>query len=86
MFDGKKLGNLNQSIDLILRRARNSSETDNPEAPKLDTDTLSGTLIGKIAILKELFKVIVISCNYIINFFNWQHQHSIITAVNHLMF
>lgn len=39
--------------------------------------------MGKIAILKELFKVIVISCNYIINFFNWQHQHSIITAVNH---
>lgn len=47
MFDGKKLGNLNQSIDLILRRARNSSETDNPEAPKLDTDTLSEHLNGK---------------------------------------
>ena len=61
MFDGKKLGNLNQSIDLILRRARNSSETDNPEAPKLDTDTLFEHLNGKIAILKELFKVILSS-------------------------
>lgn len=54
MFDGKKLGNLNQTIDLILRRARNSSETDNPEAPKLDTDTLSEHLNGKNSYLKRI--------------------------------
>ena len=54
MFDGKKLRNLNQSIDLILRRARNSSETDNPEAPKLDTDTLSEHLNGKNSYLKRI--------------------------------
>lgn len=36
------------------RRARNSSETDNPEAPKLDTDTLSEHLNGKNSYLKRI--------------------------------
>lgn len=38
----------------LKRRARNSSETDNPEAPKLDTDTLPEHLNGKNSYLKRI--------------------------------
>ena len=55
MFDGKKIKKL-KSINRpnFKRRASNSSETDNPEAPKLDTDTLPEHLNGKNSYLKRI--------------------------------